>query len=116
MECKVDFISICENSARGDGNTQKIECRDISLCSNTVFGDGNTQDLKCNRSGCENRSGDPQTTSSNTQNTFCTNSNSCLNDGINTKVIANGASHCESDSPDTTTVCQPGRKIVTPNS
>jgi hypothetical protein len=94
MECKVDFISICENSA---------------------WGDGNTQDLKCYRSGCENRSGDTQTTSSNTHNTFCANSNSCLNDGINTKVIANGASHCESDGPDTT-VCQPGRKIVTPNS
>lgn len=95
MKCKVDFINICENSARGERNTQ---------------------DLKCYRSGCENRSGDTQTTSSNTQNTFCANSNSCLNDGINTKVIANGASHCESDGPDTTTVCQPGRKIVTPNS
>ena len=33
MKCKVDFISICENSARGEGNTQ---------------------DLKCYRSGCEN--------------------------------------------------------------
>jgi len=31
MECKVDFISICKNSARGDDNTQKIECRDVSL-------------------------------------------------------------------------------------
>ena len=88
MKCKVDFINICENSARGERNTQ---------------------DLKCYRSG------DTQTTSSNTQNTFCANSNSCLNDGINTKVIANRASHCESDGPDTT-VCQPGRKIVTPNS
>ena len=57
MQCKVDFISICENSVTGNDNTQKIDCREVSLCSNTAFGDGNTQELKCYRSGCENRSG-----------------------------------------------------------
>jgi hypothetical protein len=121
MECNVAFISFCENSISGDDNAQKVECIDFSVeigCSNTSFGDGNTQDLKCYRSSCINRSGDPQTgpTNSNTQNTLCANSNSCLNNGINTNVIANGASECQSDSADTTTVCQPGRRIVTPNS
>ena len=77
--------------------------------------DGNTQELKCFRSGCENRSGDIQTgTTSNTQNTFCANSNSCLNDGTNTKIISNGAD-CKSNGPDTTTICQPGHTIIQPN-
>ena len=86
-------ISICENSPRGNDNTQKVECIDFSLkidCSNAILGDGNTQGIKCYRSSCENRSGDPEThTSSNAQNTLCANFKSCSNDGVNTNVIAN---------------------------
>ena len=105
--------SSCSNDVASSSNSQNIACRSSS-CTNSLFAGGsNSQSIACQSSTvCAINVGAP---GSNTQNIACQSSPSCVNAGQNTNVIANGAS-CESHDPNTTTICQPGRTIIRPNS
>ena len=95
-------------------HVQDVTCIFVSTgCSNIAFLTEIDQDLTCVRSNlCINESFIGS--GGNAQSTTCANAGSCLNDGENTNVLANGAD-CESHDPDTTTYCQPGRTKIIPN-
>ena len=103
----------CRTFAIGNDNTQTSRCESVEAsCFNFADGNDNTQNILCARMNhCINLA-----QSSNTQSTVCANGNSCSNDGTRTTVIANGATECHSNGPDTTTFCQPNRVIIRPNS
>lgn len=104
--------SRCENYnviIAGTSNTQKIDCARAS-CVNGSFGSSNTQTIACANSFCGN-----DARGSTTQNLACQSTTICTNSGTNTNVISNSAFNCESNGPDTTTICQKDRTFVVPN-
>jgi len=110
-----DQPATCLTSTVGDSNTQNLNCHNSGACNNGQIGDDfNTQNLNCHNSGaCFNSKppGFPVTT----QNTACQSSGECGNGGLNTNVLANSAPSCESDTIDTTTICQQDRTFTFPN-
>ena len=104
-------VSACASDAEGDSNTQNAICTGSSACANSAHGNSNTQKAVCiHGSSCASSTDG----SNSNQHTVCQ-SSTCNNIGINTRVISISATApCESNGPDTTTICQKNRSFVLP--